>query len=652
MRSSAEAKARPGSRQWTRIGDMRFQRVITVIAAILLALASLAQAQVTVRAAVDQQEVFVGETFTFQIQVEGSDAADEPNTAALAADFTVEPRGGQQNSSESVTIVNGRMSRVSQRGYVFNFGLTPKREGRLLIPTLTVTVDRQSYQTQAIPILVKKPMETEEFKLRLTLDKAKAYVGEPVTLTVTWYIGRDVNGFNFNLPILTDPRFTLSETAEAVANPSADRVVRIPAGGGEILAEKGNGVLDGNNYLTVSFSRRLIAKEAGLLTLPQATVSCQALGVTRQRGRDPFNGMFPDDFFGRSRQSYQTVVVPSNEPTLEVMPLPEEGRPADFTGLVGAYSLAVSAAPTEVKVGDPITLTIQVAGPAVAGVTLPALESQLGVNDFKVPAEMAPGEGKGVLKTFTQTIRARHAGVKEVPTLHLSYFNPHSGRYETASSRAVPLAVAEARMVTAQDAEGTDAASPAKKELKAANGGINFNYEGPEVLASQTPIGAVRLDAVWISLLLLPPGLFLLLLLWTLMARHGQKDPAGRAARQASRGFAAALSAINPNVELAAGYQALGHALREYLGAKLRRNPAALTYVDVEPLLLKGGANVEVMTRLRQVMEGCAAYEYAGPASGVQDLTRLLELARQVVAELEKSGIDFKRVSDRGGDHE
>jgi hypothetical protein len=291
--------------------------------------------------------------------------------------------------------------------------------------------------------------------------------------------------------------------------------------------------------------------------------------------------------------------------------------------------------PTSVKVGDPITLTIQVAGPVVAGVTLPTLAEQLGADDFKVPAEMAPGEGRGVLKTFTQTIRARHAGVREIPSLQLSYFDPASGRYETASSPALPLSVAEARTVTAQDAEGREPAGPTKKELKAAKGGINFNYEGPEVLIPQTPIGTVGLNAFWYSCLLLPPGLFLLFLVATLWSRYRHKDPAGRAARQAFAKLAAALDGISAQGDPAAGYQALGLAMREYLGSKLRRNPGALTYTDVEPLLLHAGVSAEALARLRQVMEECAAHEYAGPASGAQDLARLLTLARQVAAELE-----------------
>jgi len=621
-------------RRWIRIGSGSAMAALSLL---LVLWAGTAWAEISIQAAVDQDEVYVGQTFTLQVQVEGNDSPGEPDLTPLV-DFTVEPRGGQQNSSESVSIVNGRMSRVSHHGYVFNYGLTPKRAGRLVIPSLAVVIDKQTYRTQPVRIQVKQPEESDDFKLRLTLGKERAYAGEPVPITVTWYIGKDVNGFTFNLPFLSDPRFTITGGDEAKGPAQGQKqgnLIRIPAPGGDIVAEKGNGVLDGENYLTVSFARTLIAKEPGQITLPQATVSCQAVSGYRQGGgRDPFSGMLPDDFFGRSRQVLRTVVVPSNQPVLEVLPLPAEGRPADFSGLVGEYSLAVTASPTKVKVGDPITLTVQVAGPSVAGAALPSLAEGLGLNDFKVPEEMAPGEGSAVLKTFTQTIRVRHSGVRQIPSLRLTFFNPASGRYDSAVSQPVPLEVAESRVVTAQDAEGATAVGPEKKAIETVQDGISYNYEGTEVLAVQVPVGAAAISGWWLVILLLPPGVFSLILAGTLLIRYGRKDPAGRAARQAQRQFQAAVAEIGNGVGPVVFFEALGLALREYLGAKLRRNPAALTYGDVEPQLAGLGAGPDLLTRLRQVMEQCEAWQYAG-AGAYGDTSQLREMAVRVVDELE-----------------
>jgi hypothetical protein len=79
----------------------------------------------TAQALVERQQVFAGEPFLYQIRVDGSESPDKPSLAGLA-DFDVQELGGQQNSSQSVTIVNGRMNRVVRKGYVFNFRLTAK----------------------------------------------------------------------------------------------------------------------------------------------------------------------------------------------------------------------------------------------------------------------------------------------------------------------------------------------------------------------------------------------------------------------------------------------------------------------------------------------------------------------------------------------
>ena len=427
--------------------------------------------------------------------------------------------------------------------------------------------------------------------------------------------------------MLDDPRLTVSDSAKAPTKVNGDNILRIPTASGEILAEKAKGTLDGQSYLTVSFAKTMTAKEAGQLTIPQATVACQTVSSRGLAGRDPMSGLFPDDFFGRSRQSMKTEVVPSNEPVLEVIPLPEEGRPSGFSGLVGSYSLALSASPTKVKVGDPITLTIQVAGPAAAGAHLPPLEEALGPKDFKVPGEMSPGQGTAELKTFTQTVRAMHPGVRQIPALHLSTFNPVSGRYEEVSSPAVPLEVSEAKMVTAQDAEGAEPVTVSKGEVKAAKGGISYNYEGPELLTQQTAPGVESIDGRWQALLALPPGAFLLFLLGGLLVRQRGKDPEGRAAKVA---YQRLLTACRGGAD----YAALGPALREYLGTSLRRNPAALTYGDIEPQLVKAGVAAELLDRLRQLMERCEACQYAGTTADAHELTELHEMARQVAEAL------------------
>ena len=75
----------------------------------------------------------------------------------------------------------------------------------LKIPRIRVGAGGVDHHSQPGAVRVKKPVETEDFKLRLRLSRQKCYVGEPVVLTFTWYIGKDVEGIEFNLFPLKAP---------------------------------------------------------------------------------------------------------------------------------------------------------------------------------------------------------------------------------------------------------------------------------------------------------------------------------------------------------------------------------------------------------------------------------------------------------------
>ena len=611
--------------------------IISIFIILLTVVHSARAEEISVKAAVEQQEVFVGESFLLQLQVEGDDAPEPPDLSGLTK-FTVTPKGSRQNSSQSITIVNGQMTRVSQHGYIFNYNLVPKEAGSLLIPAIEVRVQGKGYLSQPLEIKVKKPEETSDFKLRLSLAKDSCYVGEPVGLTVTWYVGREVKNFNFNLPLLTDPRFTVRSHPDGAKNQPQNSLLKMTIADQEVVAQKGEAVLDGKKFLTVSFNRVLIAGQAGDLRLPQATVSCKALAGYRQgERRDPFADLFSNDFFGRSNKVYRTIVVPSNEPALKVRPLPEKGQLLDFSGPVGEYSLAVSATPVEVKVGDPITLTIQVVGPFVEDVELVSLKKQLAESDFKVPEEMAPGVTDGLLKSFTQTIRARHAGVREIPALGLPYFNTASGRYEVARSEPLALKVKAAKVLTARDAEGEEV-KVGKKEIQVVKGGISYNYEGPDLLVDQGEGGAgYKAAPVWYVLLAGPPLGYLLLLAGRGLAARRYRDPAGLESKKAHGRLHKILADIGRDSSMDQDQAAalLDNALKGYLGAKLRLNPDALIYRDVEPGLLKGNVDLQTLAGLREIMDHCESQQYAGGAVAGHDFQRILKLAADIAARLE-----------------
>lgn len=593
--------------------------------------------QLRAQALVDKQQAFVGEPITLQIRIEGSDSPQRPDLGAIAG-FTVQDLGGQQNSSESVTIINGRMTRVVSRGYIFSYRLTPTKAGNLTIPSVAVAANGATLRTRPVSIRAVPPTETEDFKLRISLSESKAYVGQPVTMTVTWYVGKDVRDFSFNLPVIQDARFDI---ADLKARGAPDNLLRIPLVGQQAVAEKGRGTLDGKEYLTVRFRKALIPKQAGRLTLPQASVSGRALqGYQQNRRRSVFDDPFGNDPFGFGRRAvYENFVVPSNRPVLQVEELPRAGRPADFSGLVGRYKIAVQATPTEMNVGDPITLTLRISGPSyLDNVELPPLENQAALaRDFKIPQEMAAGVVEGGAKSFTQTIRPNHSDVREIPPVELSYFDPETGRYATAATAAIPLTVKGTRILTARDAEGLPGAGAIQSGIESREGGIGHNYEGPDVLVDQAfgPNAWLRSPA-WLVALGVPPLVYFGLLGFVLFVRWKEADPAARRARRAFRQLSKDLGSLKAG-NTDEYYSAVLEALRRYLGGKLALPAGAVTFADVRPSLEQRGVDEETIRTLGQLFERCEAGRYAGVAFGDQEPSALAQTAREIARKLERS---------------
>ena len=608
-----------------------------LLATFLLAAGAAAQ-EVTVQAYVESETVYMGETFVYQLVVDGADNATPPDASAFGPDFSAQFLGGQNSSSQSISVINGKMERKVQRRYIMQFNLTPKRKGRLTIPGVPVKVKGQTFNANALVIGVDTPVETQDFKLRMGLSRSSCYVGEPVVLTVTWYIGRDVEEFAFSMPVLGSADFAI-ETPEVKIDQSK-KYYRIPVGGQEVIAEKGTGTLDGRNYATIVFKKVLIPKRAGTLAIPEMSVQCAAVSGNL-RGRDFFDDFFSDGFFGARRGAMKKYVVPSNSLALSVKELPREGRPADFAGHIGEYRISASASPLDVSVGDPITLKVTLSGPDyLENVDLMPLANQTELATyFKIPDERADGKVSGKTKVFTQTIRAKNESVTEIPPISLSYFDTRKGRYETASTAPIPIVVHPTKVVTAVDAEGVSS-GPMGSPLEGWKEGIAYNYEGAGVLKPQQ-FGLVSALAspAWLAALFLPLAAYVALVSTALVRRRREADVEGRAARSAFRRLKRRLEGIRgQEISGAPLCEAVHGAMRDYLGDKLATAGSTLTTGDVVRMLEERGASAEAIAAMREVMSTCEAGAYAGDHSPAADPHGFIARALDAAHALEKKG--------------
>jgi len=591
-------------------------RIVCAVAALFVSSAGAGRAQETLRAVtlVESQNVYIGQPFVMSVRIDGTDSPDAPDLSELRRDFAVTEGGGGSQNSQQFTVVNGQMSRVVRRGYVLRYQLTPKRQGILTIPALRIREGSRETTTEPVKVVVRPPAEQEDFKLRMSLSESRVYVGQPVVLTTTWYIGRNVNTFRLSMPALENPDLNVLDPRLRIDPRRQSEYVDLSLNDGQVVARKGRGRIGNIEYLTVSFEKVLAARTPGQLRLDEAVMTFRAQTVSRRRSRSLLDSFgFGGDAFG-ARQSFEPLSIPSNSPTLTVLPLPEAGRPDPFSGLIGEFSISAEASPVEVSVGDPVTLTVRISGPEFLDyVRLPALADQPQlIASFQVPDTQAAGEVRGAEKVFTQTIRARSSSVTEIPDLELNYFNPKTARYQKSVAPAIPLKVSGARIVTAADAEGAGESAVVANEIGTRREGIAHQYLEDDALVDQVS-GVVERSRtpLWFLLLAAPPAAFLGLWAWTLAGARG--GVASRRVADARRRLDAALSSAGDGFEAR-----LLEALRAYLGALLERSPGALTYVDVGSELADRGVPGDALADLRFLFDACEAARFGGGAPGAR----------------------------------
>ena len=589
----------------------------------------------TAHAAVERTEVYEGESFTFRIWIEGSDSPETPDLSELEQVFEVESLGGQQNSSSSVTIINGKFSQTVERKYVFSYRLTATRTGAYSISPIQITADGRTAVTEPLSIRVTAPQETEDFKLRIEPSKKTVYVGEPFVLNVKWYIGKNVDDFRFNLPILDDERFTVVLKEPDLQNVNQENAVVVPLGSGKAIAEKAHEKFEGKEFLTVSFDLIVIPKEPGEMEPPKSTVMLRALVGYRKPGGY-------SRFFDMKRGEYRKFVIPSNPLSLKVLELPSEGGPETFTGAIGRFRLEASAEPTDVNVGDPITFTLKLSGsPYIDHLRLPPFAGLKSfTEDFKIPEEMAPGKTEDDVKVFTQTVRAKRADVQSIPAFEFPYFDPEEGEYKTARSQPIPLHVNPTKVVTAADAEGRAPDEAETSDLHIRTEGITHNYEDLSVLEDHRSGPSAWLKSpAWIALIAAPPLLYLGLFAATAVMRGRREDPGAKRSRTALKNLNDNLGRIQKksSADSETFYAEVRNELMEYLGAKLSTSSAALTSQEIRELL--SGRNIAgaLIDELKEITEICDAGRFGGGALGEGRPSELVERVKAVCANLERS---------------
>lgn len=583
------------------------------------------------QATASETNVFLGQVFTVDVVVKAPTLPAAPVLNQIAH-FNI------------TTLAVGNATSGTNT-FLFRYAFRATQVGELTIPALAFLSPAETLRTHPLIIHARRPEPTDRMRLDTQLSATEVYLGEPVVLTTTWdstYPFSALKAVDFTFPVLNDLRFQILDPYEPEQEKNA-QTTGLPVQGTRVLASRKSYKIGEAQHQSLSFRKIILPKKVGALVIPSSTLLCAAKPKpnpnSKQAHRTAFQypAYFDNTFFDQnlSGGNHVRIFTESSRLKLDVKPLPPEGRPALFNGMVGEYSIAVTAEPTEVRVGEPVTLTITItAADFMENIFFPPLRYQPGlIHRFEVPADRSLPQRSAKAKTYTQTIRPLVTTLTEIPPLQLAYFSPVSNRYITVQSAPIPLQVSPAEAV-ATYGMGT---APHRTRLRTLKEGIRHNYEDPDMLENQHLPWFGGAHPAWVlAILLLPP---LLVGGFALAALFGaKKHPIHRTAK-AARAYTIyrknAAHIIRSPLTKREIYGDLDPVLRAYLGDRLHLNPGALSFRDVETYLIEAGATPKTLNALEDLFALCEAYRFTNHFDEPVDAKKVVHHADQIVKKIE-----------------
>ncbi|MBZ0271460.1 BatD family protein [bacterium] len=505
----------------------RFVAALLALMALVFAASSTQAADdVRVSLAVSPKSVAIGDEITAEVSVEGAGfrapSPNLPNNPAFEVTGT--------SSGQSISIVNGRTS----ASRTMTIHMTAVKPGTATIGPATVTIGGKEYRSETVEVRVTgaalvparppdaptEPRDDAVF-IDVRVSDTDVYPGQEVLVSYDLYV-RD--------------RLT---SADAVAEPTFPGAIphRI-AGGGRLNFM--STTVGGKEYLVSPLARYAVYPVApGEVTIDpfRLNVVVEEPRSSRRRGRDPF---FEGFLFGRSVRK----AVASDTVVLTVKPLPASGRPKDFPGNVGDFTLKTHADRTSVRVGEPVTLTVNVEGHGnTEALAPPAIAAPESVRQFSQTSrdESVPSfDTMKSARAFETIFVPSEAGDFALGPVELPVFNPRTKRYETL--RAAPIDI---NVAPGARADMERPATPL--EIDAAADGLRTIKPDTRRLAEASP-APWRRPWFWL-LVAASPALFAARVRNTARREHLAQNVAlarrMRASKEAERRLSAARSAID-----------------------------------------------------------------------------------------------------------
>lgn len=547
---------------------------------------------------------------------------------------------GGPSTSTNMQWVNGNVTQSVTYSYV----LKPKKEGTFKLGKASITVGSVTMESNELTIEVGKPVAQQqqqrqrnpydpfddpffnqqqqepevsqdelqkqlkdEVFFKLVVNRNAVYKGEMLTATYRLYFRQNLAGFN----ITKAPAFDGFWSQEVELDPKRKPTVE---------------VVNGKQYHVVDILKyNLYPQRAGNLSVSSADMVTVVQVPVRS------NNVF-DNFFGRAQQVQMDLKT--SAATVTVKDLPEAGKPADFNGAVGKFTVESKLSSKEAKTDEPITYSVKISGTGnlkfieSPTVTMPeAFE----VYDPKVKENISNGAaGLTGTKQYDYLIIPRKPGEFKIEVNNFSYFDPATGKYVTIPSPEFAV------KVTGEPSKNVNANAPANAKEEVAELGTDIRYiktNNPEFEKDNSLLASAGMAVAYTAPFLLFIGLVVFKRRNETLAADVIGVKRRRAIGLAKKRLTAAEKFLAQQ-DKKGFYNEVSRALWGYLGDKLNIDMASLSKDNVEEKLQARNVKPETVTKLKSLLSTCDMALYA-PIGGGDEMKQNYDAAMHLMADFE-----------------
>ena len=585
---------------------MNKRTLISLVAAVLMAVPALAQSRIDVQAPNMVEE---GKTFNVVFVVEGEHS---PSDFQWSAPEGMEVRWGpQKGTSTSVSIVNGHTTHSSKT--TMTYVLMPTRTGTFQMGKATAKVSGNTISSKSFMVEVvangagtssgsgggrqdggtTSQSTAKELFLTMSVSKKNVMVGEPVTVTLKLYRTVDIAGFED----VTFPTFN-GFWSQEVATPTNI----------EFHQEQVSG-----HVYDAALLRQwvLIPQKAGDLSIDPAEMVCLVSQVTR---RAPTGTIF--DHFNDTQYVTVRKRIATSAQTVHVSALPS-GAPASFSGGVGKYTIRAAVSKDSLRTHDAASLLVTISGKGnVSLLEAPAITLPPDFEAYDVKSSSdTDRSGTSGSRTFEYPFIPRSSGHFVLPPLEYSFFDPDVRRYVTVKTDSLRIDVARTQGVAQSGTAGSGGTLTIDRQ------GVKNLGEDIRFIRTRTSLDTPRpffaaSTLYWVLaaiLLVISAVLYFALRKLAGMRADVEGSRKRRATGMALRRLKEAGDFLKKDL-YTAFYESLHRSLLGFVSDKLSMDMASQTKENIESALIQRGVKADVASRFTALLDACEYARYAPDA--------------------------------------